>query len=250
MGSPFDGTTYNVDIAAQFSKYPYPKAFQRVQELLDDQKMVDLHLIELEKQIQAGLDKYGEDKLFTPAQAMYDILREKEDAHGFVPDQIYYVTGVLSVEEFYGMMRGPVAFLDPFVTNRHGAETHRIQWWIIARDIEADTITKYYPPKTVDDKPFTAGALFASTADESAYNGKEDNIWYLTLDALQGKCTSARAPESFKEYISQTYKLISLAEEAQMKWDDCVKWRYAVIKGNALRRNFPKYQELVKYPKK
>lgn len=246
--APFDGTTYKVNIEKQFSKFPYPKSFSRIQEILDDEKIVSKLLSELDKQISERYKKFnGQDDKYTKNQAMYDIIRETEDAHGFMDKEVKYVMGVLTGPQFYSMMKGPYAFLDPFVTPRHGAETHRIQWWMIAQDIAGNT-NKY-------EDNVQAGALFASTAFKSANNGKENNVWYLTLDALQGKCTSARAPESLKEYIvsNKEYANIAAAEALQMSWDTATRCRYETInpnlkgKGNWLIQRFEKNWELKKY---
>ncbi|MET0405988.1 MAG: LirA/MavJ family T4SS effector, partial [Cystobacter sp.] len=145
---------YEVDIKKSFPKFPYPKSFQRIQEVLDDQALVDHYLLQLDHQIAESVQRNRVEG-YSVAQALNDNLRETEDREGFNKNEVKYVLGVLSTEEFYGMMEGPYAFLDPFVTPRHGAETHRIQWWIISQDLHAQP-ARY-------EAGVNAGKLFSST---------------------------------------------------------------------------------------
>lgn len=237
--STFD-KTYAINVKERFPEFGYAKSFQRIQWILDDRETVDRLLTKLDEKIKARLDhhKPGDDS-YTEAQALYDILRKCEDDGGFVRTEVKYVTGVLSAEKFRSMMSGPYAFLDPFVTQRHGAETHRIQWWMIAKDLKAN-------PGEYDEGART-GRLFASTADGHAFRSGEDNVWYHTLDALQGRCTTARAPESLKEHINSAFQYVAAAEAAQMAWNTCVKWRYGALKTlSPVARSLEKNQELKK----
>lgn len=210
--------TYPVDIASTFPDFPYAKSFQRILALLDDKAAVDKHLKELNAEVKKLVDKnQKDDASYAEGQALYDIFRSVETEEGFHKTQVCYVTGVLSPANFLKMMKGKMAFLDPYVTPRHGAETHRIQWWMIAQDLATN--------KALYDAGQSASELFMATAGVGAYLGPNDNIWYHSLDAMQGKCDSARAPESLKQYIGATpaYSLIAAAEANQMSWDTCVK---------------------------
>lgn len=213
--------TYPIEVATTFADFPYAKSFQRIMALFDDKASVDKHLKELNAQIKKKVDKYQKDDAnYSEGQALYDIFRSVETDEGFHKSQVCYVTGVLSPANFLKMMKGKMAFLDPYVTPRHGAETHRIQWWMIAQDMAAN--------KGEYDDGQSASDLFMSTAGVGAYIGPNNNVWYHSLDALQGQCDTARAPESLKAYIGATpaYSLIAAAEANQMSWDTCVKLPY------------------------
>lgn len=235
--------TYAVDVAATFAEYPYAKSFQRIMAIFDDKATVDGYLKELNGQIKKKVDKHKkDDPNYSEAQALYDIFRSVENDEGFHKTQVCYVTGVLSPDKFLKMMKGKMAFLDPFVTNRHGAETHRIQWWMIAQDMAAN--------KALYDAGQSASDLFMSTAGVGAYIGPNNNVWYHALDALQGKCDSARAPESLKEYIGATpaYSLIAAAEANQMRWDTCIKLPHkAATTLGPVKAKMEKNWELKKY---
>jgi hypothetical protein len=231
---------YQPNIAAGFPQFKFAKSFQRIHFLLNTEGKVSEHLTELNRQIGQRVQDNKADTSYTASQALYDILRECEDLGGFDKTQVKYVTGVLKADEFRAMMTGCVAFLDPFVTPRHGAETHRIQWWMISRDMAANA-SEY-------DANVTPAQLFASTNDPTAIKGDNNNVWYICLDASQGACDSGCAPESLKEYILAKFPNVASAEASQMKWDTCTKARYSVIKGlPAVARM--KAQELVQYPK-
>lgn len=233
--------SYPVEIAEVFPKFRYAKSFGRIQAFLDSEEEVRSQLVELDQRVVLQCARFRvEDPDYPEAQALYDILRESEDVAGFNKGEVKYVTRVLAPGMFLSMMLGAYAFLDPFVTTKHGAETHRIHWWMIAQDMRAN-------PLAYDEKLQPAD-LFRATADPAAYAGPENNVWYHTLDAFQGKCTTARAPESLKEYILTNFPALAAAEQQQMKWDTCVKWRYDTIRGRPLAvRGWEKYQELKRF---
>jgi hypothetical protein len=214
--------TYPVNIAETFAEYKYPKSFQRIQTLLDSKEMVTTLLKSLDTEIGKNVKKNEAEDGYTASQAMYDILRESEVANGFHKTEVKYLKGVLTPKMFGDMIRTKCAFLDPFVTNRHGAETHRVQWWMIMEDMTKNA-GEY---EKVD-----AGTLFASTLDKAArIEGKKtNNVWYHSLDADQGQCTSARAPESLKEYFA-SFKNIDAAEAGEMKWDTTIKMTWTAFK--------------------
>lgn len=217
--------SYAVNIAQTFPRFPYATSFQRIMELLDDKREVSKHLTFLNDEIVRKLNKErGANAEYSAAQALYDILRKSELEQGFHKTQVCYVTEVLTAEKFLVMMNQKMAFLDPNVTRFHGAETHRIQWWMIARDMK-DNPGKY--------DSVSASDLFKSTAAESATSpAPAGNVWYHALDANQGKCDSARAPESLKAYIGSkdAYSKIAEAEALQMKLDTCVKMPWSKAK--------------------
>lgn len=217
--------TYAVNVAQTFPDFPYAKSFQRIMQLLDDKDAVKKHLEVLNGEIVRKVSKErGPNDEYSAAQALYDILRKSELEQGFHKTQVCYVTGVLSAQKFLAMMNDKMAFLDPNVTPLHGAETHRIQWWMIARDMDANR--DQYDPVSASD-------LFKSTADLSATGPRgAGNVWYHALDADQGRCDSARAPESLKAYIvsKPAYSKIAEAEALQMKLDTCVKMPWSKAK--------------------
>lgn len=217
--------SYPVDIAQTFPDFPYAKSFERIMWLLDNKTEVSDHLTFLNSEIVRKLNKDRDANAgYSAAQALYDILRKSEIEQGFHKTQVCYVTRVLSAGKFLAMMNQKMAFLDPNVTLFHGAETHRIQWWMIARDME-DHSNEY--------DGVSASDLFKSTAAESATGrAPAGNVWYHALDANQGKCDSARAPESLKAYIGSkdAYSKIAEAEAMQMKLDTCVKMPWSKAK--------------------
>ena len=226
MPAPFD-KTYEVKIAESFPKFAYPKSFQRIQALLDSPDLVKPLLKQLDKEVADLFTKNKKEEGYTIAFAMYDTLRAVEKANGFSPDQVKYLLGVLKAEEFIAMVKQKCAFMDPYVTLKHGAETHRIQWWMIAQDIKKNA--GLYEPKV------NAGTLFEAALSPEGFKSAADNVWYHNLDAVQGKCTTARAPEYLKEHFMTKglYPAISEAEQASMVWDNTVKMGYAKWKSLA-----------------
>jgi hypothetical protein len=218
--------TYFLEISTTFTRFKYHKSFQRIQELLDNKDSVTELLGELNDSVERKCVDYGD--ACTSSFAMYDILREAETSNGFKQDEVKYVLGVLGAAEFTAMVQSKCAFLDPFVTPRHGAETHRIQWWMIIQDMKKNP-DKY-------DSDVDAGTLFAEALGESALLNNPgvgpdstNNVWYHCLDANQGWCNTGRAPEALKAYF-MSYPGIKAAEEGQMKWDTTVKMRFATWK--------------------
>lgn len=233
--SPFS-RTYSVSIATSFPDFEYPKSFQRIQALLDSEELVKSLLSDLNQRVEKRLNEQGQE-VSTCSFAMYDILREAETDNGFNRNEVKYLMGVLQADDFRQMVEDKCAFLDPFVTARHGAETHRIQWWMIIRDM-ANNPQAY-------EKGVSAGTLFAAALGGSAYHNPEDNVWYHCLDALQGKCTTGRAPESLKAYFMENYPFIADAEIGQMKWETTVKMPFARWQSLGVAgRNTPKNWEV------
>ena len=213
-------------------------------ELLDDEAQVKKHLMALDSLVKKSFDDMAKkDSNYTKAQALYDILRESEVLHKFDANKVAYITGVIkTADQFYHLMDKKIAFLDPNVTAKHGAETHRIQWWIIGRDM-ADK-AKIYGAKV-------ASEVYAAAADKTARNDDKgtNNAWYNALDADQGSCDSARAPECLKEYINAKCKNIAEAEAQQMKWDSAVKMTYTKkLKLGNVGSKSDKNFDLFKYP--
>ncbi|NNF06429.1 MAG: hypothetical protein HKN21_06685 [Candidatus Eisenbacteria bacterium] len=196
--------------------------FTQIAEMFEDQSQVDLYLAKLEaavlqKELALRDVVTNEDKRWS--QALYDILRESEDAAGFDKTQVWYLEGVVSADQFFEMMRGPIAFMDPNVTPKHGAETHRIQWWMVGELLGAAE----------------GGPLFSSTADPKASSGdsSEDTLWYKVFDyqshganidgTLNG---TARSPEFLKQHLSvMNYSSLVKAEEGSMSWTNGAKNR-------------------------
>ena len=234
--------TYEFDVSKTLPEFPLAGAYTRIMALLDDEKEVKKHLTALDSMVQkAHADNVKKDAEYTKAQALYDILRESEILHKFEPTKVYYITGVIkSAEAFYKLMKDKTAFLDPFVTKNHGAETHRIQWWIIGRDM-ADK-AKIYGAKV-------ASEVYQAAADPRGQGKGTSNVWYNALDADQGKCNSARAPESLKEYINAKFPNIAAAEQQQMAWDTVVKMTHEKkVKLGAVKSKMEANFDLKKYP--
>jgi|JI10StandDraft_1071094.scaffolds.fasta_scaffold48365_2 hypothetical protein len=236
--------SYQFDLAQKCPNFKFAPAYTRIMELLDDEALVKKHLMALDSLVKKSFDDMSKkDSNYTKAQALYDILRESEILHKFDASKVAYITGVIkTADQFYYLMDKKLAFLDPNVTPKHGAETHRIQWWIIGRDM-ADK-AKIYGAKV-------ASEVYAAAADKTARNDDKgtNNAWYNALDADQGSCNSARAPECLKEYINAKFKNIAEAEALQMKWDSAVKMTYDKKSklgnvGSKSDKNF----DLFKYP--
>ncbi len=236
--------TYQFDLSQKVPNFKYAPAYTRIMELLDDEGLVKKHLMALDSMVKKSFDDMSKkDSNYTKAQALYDILRESEILHKFDANKVAYITGVIkTADDFYHLMEKKLAFLDPNVTPKHGAETHRIQWWIIGRDM-ADK-AKVYGAKV-------ASEVYAAAADKTARNNDKgtNNAWYNALDADQGSCNSARAPESLKEYINAKFPNIAEAERDQMKWDTAVKMTYdKKTTLGAVKSKSDKNFDLFKYP--
>lgn len=220
-----NGTDSQQHITGSFPDFPYQKSFIRIHELLNSEPSVRALLGQLEANINAGTSK-------EKAQQLYDALRLREVAGGFDPSEVGYWLGVVSADDFFKTMLGtddngnlPIAFLDPLVQERHGAETHRIQWWMVSKDLEEN-------PGKYDD--VTPAELFRSTASEAAQPQGIDNLWFRTFDAQAG-CDTARSPESLmgngEGYIQARFSRIYDAELNQRAWISCVKTTVAKAEG-------------------
>ena len=215
--------TYKPDVQRLAPDKKFQKAFERIHVLLSDKKLCKGYLEAMEGKIVKRMKTppEGAPSPYTAAQAMYDILRDAEIAHKFDADEVKYITGVITTaQKFYDLMAGKFAFLDPKVTTRHGAESHRLQWWIIMQDMKANS-AEYGDVKLASDLYF-----YCSTKDPRNGDKGTDNLWYQSFDADQSKCDDFRGAENIKGYITKhasAYPNIVAAEKAQMATDTSIK---------------------------
>lgn len=245
---------FSKNYAPNFVKWaadaPYGPCFARIHELLSTQKDCHEHLLSLNKKIDKLLnsppESEGSQDWYTPAQVMFDVLRAVELAHGFNAQVLFIDKVITSAAQFFSIMKNKHAFLDPFVTARHGAESHRLQWWIIMHDMKKNP-AKY---------PGVSGAaeLFAyCSTDEAGTKNKTDNLWYMTFDANQQNCDDFRAAENVTDYIKKnqsTYPHIFAAEQQQsLGWSSCVKMTSDKRKSlGAVAVNNPKNSSVKSFP--
>lgn len=242
--------TYKPDVQRLAPDKKFQKAFERIHVLLSDKKLCKGYLEAMEGKIVKRMKTppEGAPSPYTAAQAMYDILRDAEIAHKFDADEVKYITGVITTaQKFYDLMAGKFAFLDPKVTTRHGAESHRLQWWIIMQDMKANS-AEYGDVKLASDLYF-----YCSTKDPRNGDKGTDNLWYQSFDADQSKCDDFRGAENIKGYITKhasAYPNIVAAEKAQMATDTSIKMSSAKYKkvGSAVKARMPAHFELKEYP--
>lgn len=242
--------TYKPDVQRLCPDEKYQKGFTRIHVLLSDKKLCKSYLDAMEKEIAKRMKTppEGAPSPYTAAQAMYDILRDSEIAHKFDANQVKYVSGAItSKQTFFDLLDGRFAFLDPFVTNRHGAESHRLQWWIIMQDMKAKA-TEYGEVKYASDFYY-----YCSTKGPRNNDKGNDNLWYVSFDANQSACDDFRGAENIKGYITKhktTYPNIAAAEEVQMKSETCVRMSSAKYKklNSAVKAKIKDNFELKEYP--
>lgn len=244
------GATYKPDIKRLCPEAKFQEGFERIHVLLSDKKLCKSYLDAMEKEIVKRMKAPpdGAPSPYTAAQAMYDTLRDAEIAHKFDANEVKYITGVITTaQKFYDLMDGKFAFLDPKVTNRHGAESHRLQWWIIMQDMKANA-SEYGAVKLASDFYF-----YCSTKGPRNGDKGNDNLWYVSFDANQSACDDFRGAENIKGYITKhasTYPNIVAAEAAQMATDTSIKMSSAKYKklGSAVKAKMAANFELKEYP--
>ncbi|MFO1320973.1 MAG: LirA/MavJ family T4SS effector [Burkholderiales bacterium] len=186
--------------------------FGRIWWLLDDEVRVNAFLddlstrvqkqIQIVKNLRSGaqgvLKSYSDEGIL--GVALHDVLRETEIAQGFSKDRVYFLEGVLEAFEFLEMMDQRIPFMDPRVNRNHGAQTHRIQWWIVGEDMKAN--------KGFWNAP-SAGDLYlvTATARKRDFRSGNDTLWYKSFDAQRGgpgQPQTARCPEFLLTHIEST----------------------------------------------
>lgn len=103
-------------------KPKFEQDYQRIHTLLQNKEEVMSHFQSLEGSLQKGV-------------RLKDALYQTEQKHGFAP-QIHRVDRLQSNEEFMGMVNERVLFKDRGAARDHGENTHRLQWYAVAKDME------------------------------------------------------------------------------------------------------------------
>jgi len=162
-------------------------------------------------------------------EALHLVLRKQEDKHGFDEKKVFWLEGLLGTDDFLAMMANKIVFMDPFVTANHGAQTHRIQWWMISKAMDASS------PSAWDAESASDLYLLANRARFGP--GTEDTLWYLVFDAQREK--TARCPEFLTPYIKKYNEsgFFKKAEEVALDWGTTPKGRIENLK-LVKRRNF------------
>ena len=106
-------------------KRTYLDDYKRIRALLSDKAAVRKHLQIIEADL-AGDAHLG----------LLDALRHYEGLVGF-SDKDVIPLGILSVDEFFGLLREGLPFKDVGAGMKHGEITHRLQWFVIAAEITA-----------------------------------------------------------------------------------------------------------------
>ena len=221
------------DVVEKYDEFEFKDEFEYILDLLSDQGRVDAYLKMLSEDVQkrcmAIAAFEGGDRGILPADedeikgiVLHDILCETETAHGF-SSQVWYLGGVLSTASFFEMMLDVHPFMDPLVNAKHGAQTHRIQWWMICKEIDkrrlittAANASELYKATAHKNAQVKVGATSATT------------LWYKVFDNIQGGgdlgSETARCPEWLMQHIKENYTTyLKPAEIAAQIWNTAPK---------------------------
>ena len=219
-------------ILEDYPDFPYRDEFAQIIELLHDTSRVDEYLAALREKVStravivesrrtAGKllsDDIAKEQIL--GIALHDVLCEAEKTHGFAKD-VWYLGGVLSEPDFFQMMEERIPFMDPLVNKRHGAQTHRMQWWMVCKEMDSGRGALGQCQKN-------ASELYAATAYASAQKAtgasSATTLWYRTFDNIQGGSdpgkTTGRCPEWLCSHIKKNYTTVLWpAELVAQAWD-------------------------------
>ncbi|MEM8994007.1 MAG: LirA/MavJ family T4SS effector, partial [Acidobacteriota bacterium] len=104
--------------------------FLNVQRILGDRDITQRHLQTLSAQV-AAHPRYADN----PREALQDVLGGHEQRRGFDAEVPRYA-GFLDADTFLGNIRAARSFDDIGAAPAHGPETHRIQWHVVASELE------------------------------------------------------------------------------------------------------------------
>lgn len=231
-----------ISVLNDYPDFKYRKAFVQIVALLHSidrvkpyldllKKKVNDQLLVVQNAIAVAEDTHGQsllmrlsgDKDQQLGVALHEVLMSTEAAHGFDVTEYWYLGGVLDSSDFLSMMEKRIAFLDPLVNPRHGAQTHRIQWWIVAQAIDDGKIGSI---------GLKAADLYAETATPSAQVASSPSsastLWYRTFDNVQGGTdvgkNTPRCPEWLATYLAKHYPdFLGPAELVAQQWDTAPK---------------------------
>ena len=102
----------------------FAQDYARIHTLMSSKDLFLSHLGGLEKSMSDGV-------------RMKDALYKTEQQHGFAP-KIHRLNGLENDGEFMGMLKDGVMFKDRGAAHDHGESAHRLQWHVVAKDMEAN----------------------------------------------------------------------------------------------------------------
>lgn len=104
-------------------KQQYLEDYKRIRALLTDKLAVRRHFQLLEDRLARN-----------PSASLTDALEHFERQVGFAGTDVIPL-GLLSTDDFFDLVRGRVAFKDVGAGIKHGENTHRLQWFVIASEM-------------------------------------------------------------------------------------------------------------------
>jgi hypothetical protein len=103
---------------------PPPRDHGRISQLLQNTEEVMGHFVSLEASLRGG-------------KRLKDVLYQTEQDHGFA-EPVHRIDGLLDSGEFMGMVKAGLMFKDRGAARDHGENSHRLQWYAVAKDMEAN----------------------------------------------------------------------------------------------------------------
>lgn len=165
----------------------FEQDYARIHTLMQNKELTMSYFGPLEKQLAEG-------------KKLKHVLYASEQQHGFAPDVQRISGGLLDQGKFMGMLKEGRSFKDRSAPVDHGEYTHRLQWYAISKDIEANP--QLYSTKNSSD-------LYRGLAERYERGQTAKYNWKSLFDENRDT-GDYRMPENLTKDLKQNQSMPSL----------------------------------------